>query len=107
MSSTRLNPSLGAQLARAIAAKDAQALIGPFAIFRHSRFGPDKVICDVTPIVTDTLSDVEKVSYQIAVDLDSGPSLIEQVAYYSVTDGQITDLRLVCSASARGDRRGT
>lgn len=108
-------------MAHAIAAKDVRALMALFAtpvtfravtprrfwdaeapvdvadILLNTWFGPDKVISGVTSIETDTVGDVEKVSYRIAVDLDSGPSVIEQMAYYSEQDGQITHLRLVCS----------
>ena len=47
-------------------------------------------------------ADVQKVSYRMTVDLPSGPSLVEQVAYYSEQDGQITHLRLVCSGFRPG-----
>ena len=43
------------------------------------------------------VGDVEKVSYRLTVDLESGPSVVEQVAYYTDVDGRIIDLRLVCS----------
>jgi hypothetical protein len=43
------------------------------------------------------VSDVNKVSYRMAVDLPAGPSVIEQVAYYSEQDRHITQLRMVCS----------
>jgi hypothetical protein len=113
--------SLGAQLALTIAAKDAHALRALFStpvVFRgvtprrfwdaetplgvaeivlETWFGPDKTITDVISVETDTLADVKKVSYRMAVDLPSGPTLIEQVAYYSEENGQITHLRLVCS----------
>lgn len=108
-------------MAHAIAAKDAKALMALFAtavtfravtprrfwdaetpvdvadLLLNTWFGPDKVISGVASLETDTVGDVGKVSYRIAVDLDSGPSVIEQVAYYSEQDGQITHLRLVCS----------
>jgi hypothetical protein len=113
--------SLGAQMAYAIAAKDATALrarfstpvtfravtprrfwdaetaIGVSDIVLGAWFGPDKTITDVTFVESDTVGDVKKVSYRMKVDLASGPSVIEQVAYYSEHDGQITHLRLVCS----------
>ncbi len=113
--------SLGARLAHAIAAKDGGELralfstpvifraltprrfweaedpVGVFDIVLGTWFGPDTSITEVISIQTDTVGDVEKVSYRMAVDLESGPSVIEQVAYYSEQDGQITQLRLVCS----------
>ena len=113
--------SLGAQLAHAIAAKDGDELRALFStpvIFRGvtprrfwdaedpvgvsdivlgTWFGPDKTITELISIQTDTVGDVEKVSYRMLVDLEAGLSVIEQVAYYSEQDGQITHIRLVCS----------
>lgn len=113
--------SLGAQLADAIAAKDGgelRALFSTPVIFRAvtprrfwdaedpigvsdiilgTWFGTDKTITEVISIQADTVGDVRKVSYRMAVDLESGPSVIEQVAYYSERDGKITQMRLTCS----------
>ena len=115
------DPSLGTELAHAIAAQDPGALRGLFAtpvMFRAVTprrfwdaetavgvadiilgiwFGPDKKITDISSLKTDSVCDIQKVSYQLTVDLDSGPSVIEQVAYYTQANGQINDLRLVCS----------
>ena len=113
--------SLGAELVHSIAGKDIGQLVRLFStpvIFRGvtpSRFwdadtpvgvsdivlgvwfGPDKTVTDITTIESDTVGDVRKVSYRMTVTLASGPSAIEQVAYYSQQDGKITHLRLVCS----------
>lgn len=113
--------SLGAQLGQAIAAKDGRrlrALLSSRVVFRAvtprtfwdaedpdgvsdivlgTWFGPETTITEVISIHTDTVGDVEKVTYRMAVDLASGPSVIEQVAYYSEQDGQITQIRMVCS----------
>ncbi|HEV7196090.1 MAG TPA: hypothetical protein VGN19_09130 [Pedococcus sp.] len=113
--------TLGAQLACAIAAKDAAALRDLFStpvtfravtprrfwdaetpqevadIALGSWFGPDRTVTEVCTIVIDTVGDVAKVSYRLAVDLESGPCVVEQVAYYTEQDGKITQLRLVCS----------
>lgn len=113
--------TLGVQLAAAIAAKDGgqfRALFSTPVIFRgltphrfwdaedplgvsdivlDTWFGSGKRIIEVISVQTDTVGDVEKVSYRMAVDLDTGPSVIEQVAYYSQQDSKITQMRLVCS----------
>jgi hypothetical protein len=113
--------SLGAQLAHAIAAQDAGALrrlvstpvnfravtpgrfwdaetaIGVSDIILGTWFGPDKQVTGIAVLDTDLVGDVHKVSYRLDVTLGSGPSVIEQVVYYSEADGRITDLRLVCS----------
>ncbi len=113
--------SLGDQLAHAIAAKnetalrslfstpvsfrgvtprrfwDAETAVGVVDIILGTWFGPDKSISGIITVETDTVADVQKVSYRIAVDLESGPSVIEQVAYFTQRHGQITDMRMVCS----------
>lgn len=76
---------------------DAETPVGVADIILGTWFDPDTTITDVTSIETDTVGDVDKVSYRMAVNLASGPSVIEQVAYYSEQDGKITHLRLVCS----------
>jgi hypothetical protein len=60
-------------------------------------FGPDKQVTDIDSLASDSVGDVEKVSYRLRVDLESGPSVVEQVIYYIEADGHIVDLRLVCS----------
>jgi hypothetical protein len=114
--------SLGTLLAHAIARQDVKGLRGllatpvTFRAVTPSRFwdaetavgvaddvilgvwfGPDKRVTEITSLETGTVGDVEKVSYRLRVDLASGPSVIEQVIYYTQTDGQIVDLRVLCS----------
>ena len=113
--------SLGAQLAHAIAARDAETLTGLFStpvtfagvtprrlwdadtpggvtdIVLGTWFSPDKRITDLISVDADTVGDVAKVSYRMAVDLQTGPSVIEQVAYYDEQDGLITNIRILCS----------
>jgi hypothetical protein len=113
--------TLGARLAHAIATKDEAALRALFStpvIFRAvtprrfwdaetpvgvadivlgTWFGPDKQVTALLSLDTDVVGDVAKVAYRLAVDLESGPTVVEQVAYYSEADGLITHLRLVCS----------
>jgi len=76
---------------------DAETGVGVADIILGIWFGPDKQVTDITSLETDSVGDAEKVSYRLSVDLESGPSVIEQVVYYTETNGQITDLRLVCS----------
>lgn len=113
--------SLATQLVQAIAARDTAAfrdLLSTPVTFRAVTprrffdaetpvdvadiilgiwFGPDKQVTDITSLMTDRVGDVEKVSYRLAVDLESGPSMIEQIIYYTESGGRIVDLRLVCS----------
>jgi hypothetical protein len=60
-------------------------------------FEDRKRITQVTLVEDDTVGDISKISYRMSVATDSGPTVIEQVAYYAVQDDRITQLRLVCS----------
>ena len=76
---------------------DADTAVGAADVILGVWFGTDKEVTAITSLTTDDVGDVHKVSYRLSVDLESGPSVIEQVIYYTQNDGQITDLRLVCS----------
>ncbi len=76
---------------------DAETPVGVADIILGTWFGRDQTITEAGSVESDTVGDVKKVSYRMAVDLESGPSVIEQVAYYSEQHGQITQMRLVCS----------
>ena len=76
---------------------DAETPVGVADIVLGAWFGPDKRVTRVIAVETDTVGDVSRVGYRMAVDLDSGPTEVEQVAYFSEADGRITNLRLVCS----------
>ena len=113
--------TLGARLAVAIADRDREALRALFAtpvefravtprrfwdadtptdvadIVLGTWFDPTKRVLDVTDVEEEVVGDVPKISYRMSVSTASGPTVIEQVAYYTEQDGQITHLRLVCS----------
>ena len=113
--------TLGARLAHLVAATDADGLRGLFAspvTFRAVTprmcweastpaavvdivlgvwFGDGKQVTDLLSVETDTVGDVGRVTYRLAVDLPSGPSVIEQVAYYTEVDQRFTDVRIACS----------
>ena len=113
--------TLGARLAAAIADRDREALRALFATAVEFRavtprrfwdantstgvadivlgtwFDPTKRVLDVTYVEEEVVGDVPKISYRMSVSTASGPTVIEQVAYYTEQDGQITHLRLVCS----------
>lgn len=112
---------LGTRLVRAVATKDAgalQALFSTPVVFRAVTprrffdaetaigvvdivlgvwFGPDPTVTAVTSVETAAVGDVSKVGCRLEVDDSSGPTVVEQVAYYSEQDGQISAMRLVCS----------
>lgn len=113
--------TLGARMAHAIADRDARQLGSLFAtpvVFRAVTprrfwdaetplgvvdialgvwFDPSKTVIGLTALETGVVGDVERVSYRIDVLIDGSPAVIEQVAYYSQEEGQITQMRLVCS----------
>ena len=113
--------TLGARLAVAIAGRDQEALRALFAtpvVFRAvtprrfwdadtaigvtdivlgTWFDSTKQVTDVTVVEDDVVGDVQKISYRMSVSTESGPSVIDQVAYYTESLGRITHLRLVCS----------
>jgi hypothetical protein len=113
---------LGATLARAIAVRDAGRLRELFAtpvrftavtprrfwdadtasgvvddVLLGTWFDPGTTILDLVAVDTDRVGDCEKVTYRLLVRLDTGPALVEQVAYYATDGERITSMRLVCS----------
>ena len=112
---------LGAQLVDAIAAHDRAALellfstpvtfrgltprgfwdadtpAGVADIVLGTWFSPSRTVTEVVWVDTCSVADVQRVSYRMAVDHESGPSVIEQVGYYEQQDGTVTHLRLICS----------
>ena len=112
---------VGHDLARAIAAKDAdalRALLAPDVDFtaitprRHwdandrdevvsivlGRWFEDKDRIDsVEQVESDAFADRRRVGYRFAVTNPDGRFLVEQQAYLEVEDGQSGWMRLVCS----------
>jgi hypothetical protein len=60
-------------------------------------FNPGRTPRELLEVSTDELADRCRVSYRIRVDGADGTTVVEQTAYYSVTDGRISWMRLVCS----------
>jgi hypothetical protein len=113
--------TLGADFARAVAAKDAGALrdlIHPEIDFRGmtpsrdwQAGDPDGVIGVVfgkwfedkdeirslDRLETDVIADRERVGYRFSVDNPDGRFVVEQQAYLSARDGRIGWMRVVCS----------
>lgn len=113
--------SLGAQYARALAAKDfaaVAALMHPEIDFRAvtpSRFweagDPDGVVADVLRqwfedsdeirslerLETDAFADRERVGYRFDVACPDGNFVVEQQAYIGARDGRIGWMRVACS----------
>ena len=113
--------AIGEELARAIAAKDADGLRGLLAADvdftaitprRHWNAGSPTMSwrsCSargsrtrtastrVEHVETDAFADRERVGYRFAVTNPEGRFLVEQQAYLEVEDGRIGWMRLVCS----------
>jgi hypothetical protein len=117
-----MSEEMGIQFAAAIAGHDRSALaelLGPELDFRAmtpSRFWEsadaddviDRVIfgkwfedtdhiVSTDSIETDGFADVNRVRYRFQVENSDGRSVIEQQAYFQVTDSRISWLRIVCS----------
>ena len=60
-------------------------------------FGPSRTPRHLVQVGTDQVGDRCRVTYRISVDDPEMPTVVEQTAYYSVTDGRISWMRLVCS----------
>jgi hypothetical protein len=113
--------TLGADFARALAAKDSAAirdLIHPEIDFRgltpsrsweaadrdellsvllDSWFEDDDEIEAVELVESDSFADRERVGYRFSVNNSEGHFLVEQQAYLAERDGQIGWMRVVCS----------
>jgi hypothetical protein len=114
-------PALGAEFARALAAKDSdriRELIHPEIDFRgltpsrvweaksrddllsvlfQSWFEDDDRIEAVECLDGDAFADRERVGYRFSVTNSDGRFLVEQQAYLEDRDGQIGWMRVVCS----------
>jgi hypothetical protein len=76
---------------------DAETPVGVADVVLGVWFDPSKTVTGLVELETGVVGDVERVSYRIEVEIDGRAAVIEQVAYYSHDQGQITQLRLVCS----------
>ena len=45
----------------------------------------------------DDVADVQRVGYRFDISNEGGPQTVEQQAYYRLTDGQLSYMRVVCS----------
>jgi hypothetical protein len=113
--------SLGTQFARALAAKDRDAiaaLLAPQIDFRGltpkrvwdaadaetvlttllaNWFEPDDEITELQQLETDEVGDRGRVGYRFAITNPEGKFVVEQQAYLSGRDGRIEWMRVVCS----------
>ena len=117
--------ALGEQLASAIATHDRAALRALFTtpvrftavtprrfwdaetpvevedvVFGHW-FPDDVQVTAVRLLRREPVEHTDTVGYRMWADTPAGPTVVEQVGYYEVTDGRISLLRLVCSGFHR------
>jgi hypothetical protein len=116
---------LGERLARAIAARDRAALrelfttpvrfravtprrfwdaetpIGVEDIVLDTWFPDSMTVTDLRTLERDPIGTTGRFGYRLWVDTRDGPTVVEQVGYYQVTDGLMSDVRLVCSGFHR------
>lgn len=117
-----MNTGIGERFARAVAAKDAPALLGllapevDFRAMTPSRFWesnsavevvddvvlgkwfePTDVIESIEGIEHDVVIDRERVGYRFRVTNADGAFVVEQQAYLGVQDDRIAWLRIMCS----------
>ena len=114
-------PTLGAEFAKALAAKDfarIRELLHPEIDFRgmtpsrnweagdsdtvigevlQQWFEDEDEIQSLESLETDSFADRERVGYRYAVRCPDGNYLVEQQAYLSERDGRIGWMRVVCS----------
>lgn len=113
---------IGERFARAIAAKDASALLGMLAsdidframtpgkfweadsaaqlvdeVILGQWFEPSDRIDGIEAVENATVVDCERVGYRFRVTNEDGTSLVEQQAYLRIEAGRITWLRIMCS----------
>ena len=117
-----MNMGIGERFARAVAAKDAPALLGllaPEVDFRAMTptrfwesnsavevvddvvlgkwFEPTDLIESIEGIEHDVVIDRERVGYRFRVTNGDGAFIVEQQAYLGVQDDRIAWLRIMCS----------
>jgi hypothetical protein len=111
----------GEEMARAVAARDRDTLASLFTdsvtfrgltpsrsweaatpaevaeLFLREWFDDEKNVVGLAELESSTVGDVHKVTYRMSVQTESGPEVIEQVAYFEVDAGLISRMRLICS----------
>ena len=66
-------------------------------VFFGTWFGPEREIRSLLDSGTGSVGERESVSYRLSLLTPDGPCEAEQRAYYSVVDGRIGYLRILCS----------
>lgn len=113
---------LGERFARALAAKDREGLLSVLApdvdfrgltpnspweansaealvddVLLGAWFEPSDEIDGLDAVDCDAMADRERVAYRLRVHNADGPFVVEQQAYFTAENGQISWLRVLCS----------
>ncbi|GAB3772731.1 hypothetical protein FB382_002799 [Nocardioides ginsengisegetis] len=80
---------------RAWEAGSAEAFVDE--ILLGTWFSPEKTFDSLEDVRTAEVAHRHSVTYRMRLTLPEGPHVCEQHAYYEVTDGRISWLRIVCS----------
>ncbi len=117
-----MDKELGERFARALAAKDREALLSVLAptvdfrgltpnnpwqatsaealvddILLGAWFEPTDAIDELEAVENDGIADRERVAYRLRGHNPDGPFIVEQQAYLATEGGQINWLRILCS----------
>ncbi|HEX5401540.1 MAG TPA: hypothetical protein VFX16_04475 [Pseudonocardiaceae bacterium] len=60
-------------------------------------FAPDRRIVELSSVTTAEVADCQHVGYRLLVQRDGADHVVEQQAFYTVLDGGIDWIRIVCS----------
>jgi hypothetical protein len=124
-----MSHDMGARLGKAIATKDRAGLLDVLApeldframtpnrfweadtagevvddVLLGTWFAPSDHIDALDDLQTGAVADRDRVAYRLRVSNDEGTFLVEQQAYFEVTDDRITWLRIMCSGYRPVDR---
>ena len=80
---------------------DAETPIGVEDIVLGTWFPDSMTVTDVRMLERDSIGTTGTFGYRLSMDTLDGPTVVEQVGYYQVTDGLMSDVRLVCSGFHR------
>ena len=80
---------------------DAETPIGVEDIVFGTWFPDSMTVTDVRMLERDPIGTTGTFGYRLSVDTREGPTVVEQVGYSQVTDGLMSDVRLVCSGFHR------
>ena len=76
---------------------DAETPLGVEDIVFGHWFPDEMTVTDVQLLERDPVTHTGKFAYRLSVTTPAAPTVVEQVGYYRLSDGRMSDVRLVCS----------